>query len=73
MAVFLGIIGAIVFLCCDAVIAYAFAGVSDSKGHNGDKYFWFCFLFGIAGYLLVIALPDATKKEAEKEFELPKL
>lgn len=74
MVVFLVIIGVIVALCCSAVIAYQFSSVAAYKGHISDKYFWFCFLFGIAGYLLVIALPDVrTKKETVKEFELPKL
>ena len=28
------------------------------KGHEGNTYFWFTFVFGIVGMLMVIALPN---------------
>ena len=52
------ILGAIVALIISAIIAACFAEVARAKGHEGGAYFWLCFLFGLAGYLLVIALPD---------------
>ena len=58
MEVLLSIIAIIIALVIDWIIANAFAEAAELKGHDERKYFWFCFLFGLVGYLLVIALPD---------------
>jgi hypothetical protein len=58
MEVLLSIIAIIIALVIDWIIANAFAEAAELKGHGERKYFWFCFLFGLVGYLLVIALPD---------------
>lgn len=39
-------------------LAQEFYKAAIMKGWNSKKYFWLSFFFGIAGYLLVIALPD---------------
>lgn len=39
------------------IIADEFSTIASIKGYNDRKYFWYCFLFGIAGYLMVIGLP----------------
>ena len=43
-------------------IAREFVKITVMKGYPCEsmaknKYFWYCFLFGIIGYLMVIALP----------------
>ena len=45
------------------------------QGYSSKKYFWIPFWFGIAGYLLVIALPDRglVRKVKPKNDELPDL
>ena len=47
-------------------IAKKFADIAAGKGHSERKYFWICFLFGIIGYLWVIALPDICRKNQWK-------
>ena len=53
---------AFVFAAAAAVISYylakEFYKASVARGWPEKKYFWICFLLPIAGYLLVIALPD---------------
>ena len=50
-------------IACSYVIAKEFYSIALSKGYSEKKYLWFCFFFGVAGYLLVIALPNKTNKE----------
>ena len=42
-------------------VAFEFSDVAEDKGYTGAKYFWYAFLLGCIGYLLVIALPDRGK------------
>lgn len=46
------------FIVISAVIASRFCDIAKMKGHNGTPYFWYCFLFSIVGWAMVIALPD---------------
>lgn len=51
-----------------------FFKVAEMKGYHERKYFWIPFFFGIAGYLLIIALPDRTKVVEHKiDDSLPEL
>ncbi len=43
------------------IICKDFHTAAVQKGYEGKKYFWYGFFFGLAGYLLVIALPDKKK------------
>lgn len=47
-----------VYFLCAVAIASWFSEAAREKGYSGAKYFWICFFFGLAGQLLVIALPD---------------
>lgn len=38
--------------------AVEFQSIAAMKGHNDKKYFWWSFLGGAIGMLMVIALPD---------------
>ena len=39
-------------------VAREFYKAAVAKGWPGKKFFWICFLLPMAGYLLVVALPD---------------
>ena len=43
--------------------ANEFHNIAMIKGFPSLKYFWWSFLFGIIGYLLVIALPDKNQQK----------
>lgn len=68
---------AIVVLALAILIAKEFAFAAREKGYGEEKYFWYSFLFGIVGWLIVIALPCKSVKtsSAEKasEDEIPEL
>lgn len=56
--------GVLIFLACVvALVIYAFAAsefrrIAQMKGHDESRYFWWSFLLGPVGWLMVIALPD---------------
>lgn len=52
--IFVAIVGLVVQLGFAAV----FSGIAEEKGYSPATYFWVCFLFGVAGYCVVAALPD---------------
>ena len=56
----------IIALVIDAVIANQFSDIAEMKGYADRKYFWFTFLFGIVGMLMVIALPNISNKANQK-------
>lgn len=43
------------------ILANEFYSIAKIKSYTQAKYFWYCFLFGIFGYLLIIALPNRMK------------
>jgi len=55
------------------VIAAQFSNIAREKGHSGGKYFLFTFLFGIAGMLMVVALPDRKDHSCEQAPEEPSI
>ena len=57
---FLCLLGIVIAMIIDYVIAKKFAEIAEMKGHEGDTYFWFTFIFGVVGMLMVIALPNTT-------------
>lgn len=71
-------LGLLIYLFISWLIAQEFEEIALKKGYNDKKYFWYSFLFGIAGYLMVVALPvreidetpeienitDSTKEES---------
>lgn len=63
------IVGAIAFIVIDALISGQFMNIAASKGDDSWKYFWFCFLFGVVGYLMVIALPDMKARSVQPKTE----
>lgn len=45
-------------LVVNVIMATEFQEIAKEKGYPQSKYFWYVFLFGIVGCLLVIALPN---------------
>ena len=64
-------LGSIVGLCLNWLIASEFYAVVEKKGYEDRKYFWYCFFFGVVGYLLVIALPDRDKRHVVRTAYVP--
>ena len=55
---FLYLLGCIIAIVIDYIIAKKFEEIAEMKGHDGSTYFWFTFIFGLVGMLMVIALPN---------------
>lgn len=55
------------------LIADEFSTIAEYKGYTDRKYFWYCFWFGLVGYLMVIALPVKNNKSEGKvrKYETP--
>ena len=64
---FLYLLGIVIVLIIDYVIAKKFEEIAEMKGHEGGTYFWFTFIFGVVGMLMVIALPEVLIEEAPKQ------
>lgn len=57
----------IVSLILNAIVAAGFNDIAKMKGHT-ENYFWWVFLFPIAGYIMVAALPDRKQPSAEVSY-----
>lgn len=55
------------------LVAKEFYIAVQAKGYSEKKYLWICFLLGIVGYLLVVALPDRGNTPKAISDELPDL
>ena len=63
---FLYILGILIALVIDYAVAKQFEEIAEMKGHIGSTYFWFTFILGIVGMLMVIALPDRSANQTPK-------
>ena len=65
---FLYLLAIIIAIIVDWFVATKFAEIAQMKGHEGNTYFWFTFILGIVGMLMVVALPtlEETKEENTK-------
>ena len=71
---FLYLLGIVIVLIIDYVIAKKIEEIAEMKGHKGGTYFWFTFIFGAVGMLMVIALPNknaVTEKNMTVEQTAP--
>lgn len=66
MLIFLTVVAIIILLIIQFFIACEFEEIATEKGFYEKTYFWWTFLLGIVGMLMVIALPDRNIKEQEK-------
>ena len=70
------IISALAALVLSFFIGKEFERIAKMKGHNEKRYFWWSFLLGPVGYLMVVALPDGAEKAdtlASLNDELPEI
>ena len=52
------VVSTIIFVFSTRLLfAFEFEEISKLKGYSERKYFWYSFIFGMVGYLVVIALP----------------
>lgn len=51
------------FVAADILLAKEFYKIAVIKGWSDKKYFWFPVFVTVAGYLLVIALPDKGRAD----------
>ena len=58
LPVLVGLAAAGIILAVDYLIAKSFSEIARDKGYANRKYFHFCFWLGIAGWIMVAALPD---------------
>jgi len=56
-------LGLVAALVIGYIIASKFSEIAEMKGHDGRTYFWFTFIFGICGMLMVVALPNIKAAE----------
>lgn len=57
------VLGIVIALVIGYIVASKFSEIAEMKGHDGSTYFWFTFLFGICGMLMVVALPNIKVTE----------
>lgn len=63
-----------ILLLLNYLLAKEFYAIAEMKGYEyHKKYFWYCFIFGWIGYLMVIALPNKTAIKKSVGDELPEL
>ena len=73
MEILIILIAAAVALWIAYLVAKEFYLAAQAKGYSEKKYLWLCFLLGVVGYLLVIALPDRGNTPKVISDELPDL
>ena len=47
----------IIGVVIDVIVSLEFNEIAHMKGYTAKKYFWYCLLLGLFGYLIVMALP----------------
>lgn len=68
------VLGAILVIVLWYFIGKEFQRIAVMKGHEETRYFWWTFLMGPVGMMMVIALPQkAAAPEEVKPDELPEI
>lgn len=67
LIIILGVVAAIVLWY---YVGKEFHRIAAMKGHNEERYFWWTFLVGPVGMLMVIALPQSNEVKPD---ELPEI
>ena len=52
----------VLFLIVNHIISLRFSEIAEMKGHADRSYYWYVFLLGVLGILMVIALPDIASR-----------
>ena len=67
-------LGAILVILLWYFVGKEFQRIAAMKGHEETRYFWWTFLMGPVGMLMVVALPQkAAAPEEVKPDELPEI
>ncbi len=67
-------LGAIAYIALWYFIGLEFQRIALMKGHGEKRYFWWTFLVGPVGMLMVVALPNESKPaEVISSDELPEI
>ena len=68
------VLGAILVIVLWYFVGKEFQRIAAMKGHEETRYFWWTFLLGPVGMMMVIALPQkAAAPEEVKPDELPEI
>lgn len=71
---FLIFLGSVLTIILAFAIAKEFERIAEMKGYEEKRYFWWSFLLTVAGWAMVIALPDRSGAVQDKpvtEDEIP--
>lgn len=72
--IFASILGLAIVIVIWVYVAKEFQHIAALKGHDESKYFWWTFLLGIIGILMVVAIPTDSENSAPVfRDELPEL
>ena len=63
----------IALLVISLLTAFKFREIAEMKGHDGGPYFWWTFLLGPVGMMIVIALPDRNMTLSLSEETIKKM
>lgn len=58
MTIIIPVLIIVVYFVIWLLAAQVFEEIAEMKGHNGKRFFWWCFFVGPVGMMMVIALPD---------------
>ena len=73
MGAFVVLIACAIGLAIHWYLANQFLAIAEEKGFNDRKYLWICFWLGVAGWIMVCALPDRGNHVPAIFDELPDL
>lgn len=59
----------IFYIIIDVIAAIFLAEIAKEKGHSFTQYLCLCLICGLAGWIMVAALPDRCEKEESKEWK----
>lgn len=66
LAIILYLVGLVILIVINSLIAGEFANIAAEKGFERRRYWHFCFWLGFVGYFIVIALPNRKLAELSK-------
>ena len=67
LMIFAWIISGGIAVAVNVLLSMWFSKMAAEKGYDNWYYFWICFLFGVIGYAIVAAKPDAnTERRIDK-------
>ncbi len=59
-------VASLIALIAHVIISLEFGRIAKEKGFDRSKYFIYTLLFGIAGVLMVFALPDRGNRNSQE-------